>query len=122
MPDRALSPPPSRSLCWTASSSVFELKAQDDGDNRWWDLDFESEEYAVFNIALNMAFLVVSTLALAVPIARVWHPAKGSYDRYHLGALAAALFFTCNMLLVSFWYSIDIPVSRTALRGLFSRT
>ncbi|KAL7535698.1 hypothetical protein ACHAXR_006672 [Thalassiosira sp. AJA248-18] len=91
----------------TASSGIFDIEAEDDGDNRWWDLDLKREERAALKIVFNMCFLLIACGTLFVPMKRVWHPSKGVCDRFNLGVLAASTLLVSCMFFVSFWYSLN---------------
>lgn len=116
------------SLIWTASSSIFESeeeyeeeadqdnnKGNDDAtaqeevdDSRWWNTDWTSDQYVMLSLVLCLALLVFGSLALSYPITKVWHPKRGEYNRFHLGVLAASLFFMSNLFFITFWYTLDV--------------
>lgn len=96
----------------TATSGIFELEeAKDDGDNRWYDLDLSKEEREALKIVFNVLFLAVACSTLFVPMFKIWHPAKGVFDRFHVGVLCASTFLLGSMCFISFWYSINFGVS-----------
>lgn len=116
------------SLIWTASSSIFESedeyeeeadqdnnKGNDDANaqeevdtSRWWNTDWTSDQYVMLSLVLCLALLVFGSLALSYPITKVWHPKRGEYNRFHLGVLAASLFFMSNLFFITFWYTLDV--------------
>jgi len=96
---------------WAAASNVFSMEAKDDGDDRWWDMDLTREEEAALKIVFNLLVLVIAMGSLAKPILRIWHPAKGRFDRFNLGVLAASLFMVGNMCFISFWFTVNYKVS-----------
>ena len=112
------------SFFWVAASSVFATEAQDDGDNRWWDIDLTKEEEAALKIVLCLLVLVIACGTLAKPLLKVWHPSKGSFGRFELGVLAASLFRATSSALCH-WYSRDsslclIAAARTTSSGFMS--
>ena len=62
----------------------------------------------MLSLVLCLALLVFGSLALSYPITKVWHPKRGEYNRFHLGVLAASLFFMSNLFFITFWYTLDV--------------
>lgn len=109
-------------VLFVGTASVFRNGDDDDdhsGDgggsqDNWWEFDMRREDQEAFKVAANVAVLGAACASLLAPMVRIWHPSKGAYDRFHLGALAASAFLVSNMLFVSFcfWFSASRAVSR----------
>ena len=74
------------------------MQAKDDGYDRWWDLDLAREEETELKLVWNMLLLVLGCGSLAYPFMKLWHPTKGTNNRFHMGVLIASLFMFGNMV------------------------
>lgn len=75
-----------------------------EGGNRWRDAD---EESTVTKIMVDLGFLLITNLLVAVKTCKVFNR---HYDRMDVGGLAGCTGMFSQMLFVSFWYMLNIGV------------
>eukprot|EP00578_Thalassiosira_sp_NH16_P028797 CAMPEP_0181089714 /NCGR_PEP_ID=MMETSP1071-20121207/7450_1 /TAXON_ID=35127 /ORGANISM="Thalassiosira sp., Strain NH16" /LENGTH=381 /DNA_ID=CAMNT_0023171681 /DNA_START=87 /DNA_END=1232 /DNA_ORIENTATION=- len=99
-------------FCWTVTSNIFgdNQAEQNNGGNGeggyrpWWDMDMRPEEMEGVKMILNLLFLVLACATLFAPIMK---SGQGFYQRFNEGVLSASMFMFGNMLLVSFFYTVN---------------